>query len=76
MKKAHIKKIVNSLEDLNDQYGLQVLSFVSYLSTMQDFDQNTALPDEAKSIREFRKRKIKTFPIDQLLNEFKTRVSR
>ena len=74
MKKAHIKKIVSSLEDLNDQYGSQVLNFVSYLATVQDFDQDTPLPDEAKSIREFRKQKPKTIPVDRLLKEFRVRV--
>ena len=74
MQKVQIKKIVSSLEDLNDQYGAQVLNFVSYLATVQDFDQDLPLPDEAKSIREFRKRKAKTVPIDKLLKEFRVRV--
>ncbi len=76
MKKAHINKIVSSLEDLNDQYGPQVLNFVSYLAAVQDFDQDMPLSDEAKSIQDFRKKKQKTIPVDKLLKEFKVRVSR
>ena len=66
MKQANIKTIENYLVSLPDSVAEQVVTFVSYLSYMQNLDCSYPYPDERKVIDQYRKTPDVTMDWDKI----------